>query len=111
MCIFTFITNYAFILSTLFRWSYCAKIIMCVVNLKFPRDILLQQIFRHICDIQNIYAFKHAWKIFDIHTIMIPIHDMLIVDVEGNGDVVVQQVLQELNNIHMIFSLSSLANI
>jgi len=35
---------------------------------------------------------------------MIPIHDMLIVDVEGYGDVIVQQVFQELSNIHMIYS-------
>ncbi len=62
--------------------------------MNFPKDILLQQIFKHICDIQNIYAFKHAWEIFDIHTIMIPIHDMLIADVEAYGDVLVQQVLQ-----------------
>jgi len=44
---------------------------MCVINMKFLGDVLIQQNFKYICDIQYIYAFKHAWEIFDIDTIVI----------------------------------------
>jgi hypothetical protein len=64
--------------------------------MKFPRDVLVQQIFKCIHDIQNIYAFKHTWEIFDIDTIVILgyehlflIHDAFIHDIEGDGDILV----------------------
>ncbi len=72
---------------------------MCVVNMKFPRDVIIQQIFKHSHDIQNIYIIKRAWEIFNIHTIIIldhkhlfPFHDTFIIDIEGHGDVLGQQI-------------------
>ncbi len=72
---------------------------MCVVNMKIPKDALIQQIFRHIHDIQNIYAIKHAWEIFNIHTIvfldykhLFPFHDTFTIDIEGHGNALVQQI-------------------
>lgn len=68
--------------------------------MKFPKDNFLQQIFKHICDIQNIYSFKRTWEIFGIHTIVIPnyehsfpVHNKLTGNIEGYEDVFVQQVL------------------
>ncbi len=66
MCICTFITQLCFLLLTLFQWSYCVEVFMCVINMKFLGDVLVQQIFKYICYIQNIYTFKHAWEIFDM---------------------------------------------
>jgi hypothetical protein len=61
-------------------------------------DIFIQQIFRHICKIQNIYAFKCTREIFDIHTIVnlgyehsLSFHNTLNADIKGHGDLLVQQ--------------------
>jgi len=65
-----------------------------------PRDILVWQIFKHICDIQIIHTFKRAWETFDIHTIVIPsyehsfpVHDTFSANIKGHEDLLVQQVL------------------
>jgi hypothetical protein len=42
MCICTFITRLCILLLTLFRWSYCAEVITCVINMKFLGDVLVQ---------------------------------------------------------------------
>jgi hypothetical protein len=59
--------------------------------MKFLGDVLVQQIFKYIRDIQNICAFKHAWEIFDIDTIVILgyEHLLFIHDIKGDGDILV----------------------
>ncbi len=68
--------------------------------MSFLGDILMRKIFKHICDIQIIYTFKHAWETFDIHTIVIPsyehsflFHDTFSVNIKGHEDLLVQQVI------------------
>jgi hypothetical protein len=64
--------------------------------MKFLGNILIPKKFKYICDIQNIYVFKHAWEIFDIDTIVILgyehlllIHDTFIHDIGGDGDILI----------------------
>jgi hypothetical protein len=51
--------------------SYCVKIVMCVINMKLYWDVLVQQVFMQIRDIQDIDSFKLTWKIFNIGAIVI----------------------------------------
>ncbi len=39
--------------------------------MKFYRDVLVQQVFMQIGDIQDINSFKRTWKIFNIGAIVI----------------------------------------
>ncbi len=51
---------------------------MCVVNMKLCRDVLVQQVFKKIRNIQDINSFKCTRKIFDIGAIVIPSHEHII---------------------------------
>ncbi len=49
--------------------------------MKLCQDVLVQQVFKQIENIQDIDSFKCTWKIFDITAIMIPNYDTLSLSV------------------------------
>jgi hypothetical protein len=64
--------------------SYYVKIVLCVVNMKLCWDILIQQVFKQIGNVQNMDSFEHRLKIFDTSAIVIlgyehtlPVHYIL----------------------------------
>ncbi len=52
--------------------SYCVKIVLCVVNMKLCQDVIVQQVFMPIGNIQDRDSFECTWKIFDTNAIVIP---------------------------------------